>query len=327
LHAPFDVRDNTPADWILGGLLLVTAPALAFPHRPATWPLVLAVHLLLAMLLLARPVRERLLRPVAARAPQAFEIIRLWYPLLLIPALYSGLPLLNRSVHGGVYFDRIVLAWEDALFGGQPSQTWARAAPHLWLSEPLHAAYLSYFLVIAVPPLLLYLSRRIRAFQEVVVTFALVIAIHQIVFVYFPVAGPRYLFPAPTGGGIEHGCFYRWTHRVLEAGSSQGAAFPSGHVAVSIAQTIACARHLPRLAPVLAVFAVGIGVSTVYGGFHYLVDALAGALVGSVGACAALYGMARTPGGAMRWVWGEEDLRGGGSQGLDSARVAPSHDC
>jgi len=98
-------------------------------------------------------------------------------------------------------------------------------------------------------------------------------------------------------------------------------------VAVSIAQTIACARHLPRLASVLAVLAVGIAVSTVYGGFHYLVDALAGALVRSVGACAALYGMARTPGGAMRWACGEEELRGGGSQVLDSARVAPSHDC
>src|SRR5690606_19851180 len=94
-------------------------------------------------------------------------------------------------------------------------------------------------------------------------------------FIYFPVQGPRYLFP-PPGGGLEVGPAYRLAHRVLEAGSSQGAAFPSSHVAVATAQTALVARLLPRLLPAVALLSAGLAAGAVYGGFHYATDVVAG---------------------------------------------------
>jgi membrane-associated phospholipid phosphatase len=85
--------------------------------------------------------------------------------------------------------------------------------------------------------------------------------------------------------------------RILRAGSSRGTAFPSSHVAVSVAQTLALwqlARGVaPALAPATTVATVLLAAGAVYGGFHYAVDVLAGALVGAV---TGLAGRARTRG-------------------------------
>ena len=36
-----------------------------------------------------------------------------WYAVLIIPALYLELAVLNRAVHGGRYFDDVILSWEQ----------------------------------------------------------------------------------------------------------------------------------------------------------------------------------------------------------------------
>jgi membrane-associated phospholipid phosphatase len=103
---------------------------------------------------------------------------------------------------------------------------------------------------------------------------------HYIFFIYFPVQGPRYLFP-PPGGELANGYFYQLAHRVLEVGSAQGAAFPSSHVGVSVAQTLVVWRYLPRLTPVFALLTLGLALGAIYGGFHYATDAAAGILLGA----------------------------------------------
>src|SRR5690606_32570498 len=137
------------------------------------------------------------------------------------------------------------------------------------------AAYLSYYAIIYGPPLLLYLAGRRADYHELLFPLMLTFLVSYLFFIYFPVQGPRYLFP-PPGGGLEAGPAYRLAHRVLEAGSSQGAAFPSSHVAVAVAQTVLVARLLPRLLPAVAILAAGLAAGAVYGGFHYATDVVAG---------------------------------------------------
>jgi membrane-associated phospholipid phosphatase len=77
------------------------------------------------------------------------------------------------------------------------------------------------------------------------------------------------------------------THALLEAGSSRGAAFPSSHVGVSVAACFACWRWQKPLAPLVTLLTVGLALGAVYGGFHYAIDALAGAGFGAaLAACA-----------------------------------------
>jgi membrane-associated phospholipid phosphatase len=198
-----------------------------------------------------------------------------------VPLLYTELATLNSAVHGGRYFDEIIIGWEQAVFGGQPSRDWAVVLPSLPLSEAFHAAYLSYYFIIFIPPLLVFLRRGREEFRFAVFAIMLSFFAHYLFFIFFPVQGPRYLFAPPTGG-IETGFFYQSAHAVLEAGSSQGAAFPSSHVGVSVTQTLVTLRLLPALAPAVGILTLGLALGAVYGGFHYAIDALAGLLLGVV---------------------------------------------
>ena len=258
--------------------LLVTAPALLFPNHRDGWITLLLVHLLAAAVLLRVPPFDRALDAIAARFPRLSSLVADWYLLALIPALYTELAALNLAVWNGVYFDEIILRWESALFG-QPSRDLAVRFNILPLSELLHAAYISYYLIIYVPPVVLYARGIKEAHRTIVFGLMLTFFVHYLFFVYFPVQGPRYLFPAPTGE-IANGSIYQLTHKLLEAGSAQGAAFPSSHVGVSVAQTVLCWKFLPRLAPIVTVVTILLALGAIYGGFHYATDALIGGLLG-----------------------------------------------
>jgi membrane-associated phospholipid phosphatase len=270
-----------PLDRLFAGYLAVAALALLFPHRPAAWPLLLAAHALAIAIAWPLPALERALQRASDRVRRAVRTAADWMPLLLIPVLYTELAVLNRAVHAGHYFDDVVIGWEQAVFGGQPSREWAAAAPHLWLSELLHFAYLSYYFIIFVPPLLLFLRGRRQDFR--ICTFAVMLSFfaHYMFFIFFPVQGPRYLF-APPGGELAAGFFHQLSHQLLEAGSSQGAAFPSSHVGVSVTQTLITLRLIPGLAPVIALLTIGLSIGAVYGGFHYAIDAVAGLALGAI---------------------------------------------
>lgn len=258
---------------------IISMAALAFPSRPAAWPVLAVLHIAAAAIGFGVAPVARAWDAFALRWPRAARFAGDWYALILIPALYREVGVLNRSMHGGQYFDATILGWEGAVFGGQPSQAWADAVPNLFLSEILHAAYLSYYLIIYIPPMILYARRHRAAFRRVVFAIMLTFFVHYLVFIAFPVQGPRYLFAAPDGV-VADGVFYQLAHIILETGSSRGAAFPSSHVGVALAQALLARRYLPGFALPIGVLAVGLALGAVYGGFHYAIDAVVGAAVG-----------------------------------------------
>ena len=265
---------------LFAAYLLVSAIAFVFPHRPATWlPLVVAHVVGIIVLLQLGPV-PIVLDWLQGRWPRVARVLGDWYALILIPALYSELAVLNRSVFNGRFFDHIILGWEQSLFNGQPSRELAAAWPLLPISEVLHFSYISYYLIIYGPAIYVYSRGQREAHQQMAFTLMLTFFAHYLFFIYFPVQGPRYVFPAPAGGGIFTGFFYQLAHRILEAGSSQGAAFPSSHVGVSFAQAALMFRLAPRLAPGVLLLSAGLALGAVYGGFHYATDALCGLVFG-----------------------------------------------
>jgi membrane-associated phospholipid phosphatase len=67
---------------------------------------------------------------------------------------------------------------------------------------------------------------------------------------------------------------------LLERGSSRGTAFPSLHVAITVTQSLFALAWYRSLGVVLSFATVLLAVGAVYGGYHYVVDVLAGALLG-----------------------------------------------
>lgn len=295
-------ENTTAIGRLMGAYALASGLALLMVHRPAVWPLLAVLHVAAFTLGFGIGPLPALTRAAARRWPRAWEVLRDWYPLLLIPFLYAELAPLNLAVWGGRFFDPLILHAEQLIFGGQPSRSLARALPYLALSEVLHGAYLSYYLIIYGPPSILYGLGRRDDFRRWVFALMLTFFVHYLFFIYFPVQGPRYIFPAP-GGPIARGEMYHLAHRILAAGSSRGAAFPSSHVGVSVAATLLTIRYLPRLSPVVATLTLLLALGAVYGGFHYATDASAGCLLGIaivLAAPAAKRLLLRLPGGGER---------------------------
>jgi membrane-associated phospholipid phosphatase len=284
---------------LFAAYLFISGIALAFPYRPAAWPVVAVLHALGIIVLLQTGPTPSILAWLQARFPRATRIIGDWYAIAIIPVMYTELALLNSAVWNGRYFDTGIIAWEEKLFGGHPFKELAAAFPNLALSEFLHFAYLSYYFIIYAPAFYLYLRGRRAEHQQLVFALLLAFFAHYVFFVYFPVQGPRYLYPAP-GGEIARGWFYNLAHQVLEAGSARGSAFPSSHVGVSIMATAFAFAAIPRIAPLLLILTLGLAFGAVYGGFHYATDAALGFIYGLIlFACApriarALAGMRRT---------------------------------
>ena len=199
-----------------------------------------------------------------------------FYGLILTGGLYTAVGVANRAA--GVSWDAVVMGWEQALFGGQPSFDWIRAQPSPWLSFALHAAYGSYYLILAASPLGLWLTgRREGARRALRLTMSAFYACY-LAFLLFPVAGPRYVLPA-VENEARHVLPARLVHGLLEGGSAWGTAFPSSHVAAGLAAAAAAWMGWRALGLALVPLALLMSVGTVYGQFHYAVDALAGAAV------------------------------------------------
>jgi membrane-associated phospholipid phosphatase len=245
---------------------VATAAVLWFARSdPATAASFLVAHALIAVLVFLAP-RVRTAGPVG-------EIIGAWYPMVLLAAFYGEVGLLN--LESGYHYDALIQRLEVIVFGSQVSYQWVRAMPSVTLSWVLHTCYLAYYLILIAAPLGLWLTGRREAARYTIFALATTFYCCYVVFLFFPVAGPRYAF-----GLASNAATHVWPARaaqwVLDLGDSWGAAFPSSHVAGAAVATVCALRFWRPLGWVLLPWSVGLVFAVVYGQFHYAVDALAG---------------------------------------------------
>lgn len=241
---------GTPTGWTLAGLHLV---GLALIH--------LVAHV-----------------PVPRNPLGAF--LRLGWPVAITPLFYMELATLNQLLVPG-YFDAAVQGWEEALFGAQLSIVSSGWYDALWFSEFLHLGYVSYYLVVPTALLAAWWSAGRDGLEGVVFATALAFYLCYLCFAVFPVAGPRYEFTRITGPQTD-GFLFALVHGILEAGSAKGTAFPSSHVAATVTAWLAAGRRSRRAFWALSPLVVALTLGTVYGRFHYGIDALAGLLFAAV---------------------------------------------
>ena len=258
-----------PVDWLLLGYVAIVSvvAAVRAAQRPGCWWLLVAHGLFMVLLyLITRPG----LGPVG-------RTLREIYPLLLLPALYSELDILNSGAIP--VYDSIVQQWELWAFGGQVSREWWQVMPSRFLSTLLHGAYLSYYLILSTPALYFAWKGDLQAVRRFVLVVMATFVICYLFFIFFPVAGPYYEFPRPAAWFTSN-LAARLTYEALATGSSYGAAFPSSHVAAAVAATLAATRSSRRLGIALTVPTILLTVGVVYCQMHYAVDAVAGLAIG-----------------------------------------------
>jgi membrane-associated phospholipid phosphatase len=253
---------------LLAYLGIVSAVALFRVTTPDRWWLLSAHGLFLVLLLL-------LTRPGLGPVGRTLREI---YPLLLLPGLYSELDVLNSGLP---VYDQIVQRWELLLFGAQISQEGWQSAPSRFWSTVLHAAYLSYYLIVSAPALYFAWRSDLAGVRRFVLVVMTTFVVCYLVFIFFPVAGPYYAFSPPPSWFTDN-LPARLVYEALASGSSYGAAFPSSHVAAALAATLAAARVSRRLGLLLLIPTVLLTVGVVYCQMHYGIDAVAGLAVGGL---------------------------------------------
>lgn len=264
----------SPVDrWTLGYVAVATV-AVAFSFRGEVvprWEYLVGAHAMLVGLVL--------LAPIARDGGPVGRFLGEWYPMLLLAGLYGEIGVL--TLDAGFQNDLAIQRLEAAVFGSQVSYRWIREMPVPWLSAVLHSCYLAYYAILYAAPLGLWFSGRREAARHAILGVMITFYLCYVVFLFYPVAGPRYAFDLPHNAASAVGPA-RLAQWLLDRGDSWGAAFPSSHVAASVVATGFALRYWRPLGFALTLPTAGLVLGVVYGQFHYGVDALSGLLVAGV---------------------------------------------
>ena len=229
---------------------------------------------------------------VQARCPsnRVLDFLRHFYPVLFYAGFYRETGELNQMLTTG-YPDPMFIRLEEQIFGCQPSLRLMETLPFCQVSEPLYASYFSYYLMIGGVGLALFLRNR-RQFFHYVSVVSFVFYVCYLAYILAPVMGPRIFHRGINGYqlpplfrpavlpdfpvAVQAGPFFQvmgWIYHIFEA---PGAAFPSSHVAVALTTVYFSFCYLRKIRFVHLGLAILLSFATVYCGYHYAVDVLAG---------------------------------------------------
>ncbi len=300
--------------WYLGGMFAITFVGSYFG---LIYLLTALAHLIMIFMVL------RITGISSRSGPRVW--LRWLYPLLLLLPLHYEIELVGTLFHGGAVYDDLVKVWDRWLFRGHPHQYLADKLPGPWWREFFHLMYITYgFIAIGG---FLYAWQRGREFgvrggmkvspdfPRYAFVFLGTFLTYMLIFILFPVVGPlddRFL------RFHGHGLLGPLIDLMYAVGDSDGGALPSSHVGEAVVVYLLLRPRSPALRAVWIAVITGLTVSTVYGSFHYGIDAVAGLLTGPL-----FY---------FFWSWfyrrlSREPAAGGAPIRLCSGQALRDHDC
>lgn len=266
----------TPQDTIFALWFAVVELLIVFGSEPMPdkwfyfWVNAVIVAVSLVFFVLVRCPRGRLL-----------NFFRYYYPVLMFLFMYEETGRLNMLFHTHL-LDDVVIKWEMAFLGFQPAVMFHRVFHWALFSEYMHLAYFSYFFLFSLIPLYFYAKGHYKEFFETIFATSFVFYMCYLIFIVFPVAGPRVVIPG-LSDELRPGYIFVWIMgKIYDVGEIPGGAFPSSHCAIATVILIATFRHIKsrwfRVAMLVDV--VSLYAATVYGRYHYVADVIVGIAVG-----------------------------------------------
>lgn len=205
------------------------------------------------------------------RGGSLFRFLRSGYPLILFTFFYYQTGLLNRILVPE-FLDPLFLSADRGIFGEFPGILLRQMLRGRFWSEFFHFFYSSYYIVIPLTAVGIFLRKRGR-FEEYMFQVSLLFYICYAIYIFLPVEGPLHLRALSFDGG---GFFERLVDFLYAKGENPGAAFPSSHVAVALLVAWWSRRVGRAFSCVVTLCSLFLSVATVYCMFHYAVDVFAG---------------------------------------------------
>jgi len=271
----------------LGAFLLV------FHRGIPNWPWLIGLHILTMSAVLmfiswaeGEGVRNlygspKLLYMIAYRLVHFF---RTTYPGWLYALLYKESGLLIHTIWPGT-FDWVLIRMDQMLFFGLHPSVWLGQLGDkwFWFTEYMSFSYAMYYFLLFVVGLTLYFRRKYSPLEAMLLRVGLAFYICFALFILFPAAGPRFTLAHLGANRLNGGFFFGIAQAIVNYEGYAGCAFPSSHVAVAFVVLTTMRRYEPVMHKILLPLIISLFVSTVYGGYHYVVDVLAGIGAGWLG--------------------------------------------
>jgi membrane-associated phospholipid phosphatase len=216
-----------------------------------------------------------------------------WYPLPLFVIFFEEIGSLVHALVDG-WFDPWLIETDRLLFGRDLS-VWLESFGHPWLTEAMQFAYFSYFPLTAGVAAYLWFGRERDGFRLLMLASAITYYGCYLVFLLFPIESPFHTLRHLQRGELEGRTFTSLMNWIERYGRVHGGAFPSAHVAGSVVTLLAAWRFAPVLGLCLTPLVALLVAATIYGRYHYGVDAIAGVLAGALGFAAAIRVERRRP--------------------------------
>jgi len=287
------MRHYTFVDYATQGYIALVAILIGFLHNHTvpTWPWLMGAHMIFLIL-----VHWLIVSASARPANRVLDFLRHFYPVLLYTGFYRETGMLSQMLHQG-HLDAVFIGLDQKMFGFQPSLEFMRAFPYVWVSELFYLAYFSYYIMIGGTGLALFLRDRTQ-FHHYVSVVSFVFYGCYLTYIFLPVIGPRIIytdiasFQAPPEvlpvdlwvfpEVVQSGPIHKLMGLIYHYFETEGAAFPSSHVAIALVTAYFSYRYLPRIRWIHLFMAILLCLSTVYCRYHYAVDVLGGALTAAL---------------------------------------------
>ena len=216
------------------------------------------------------------------RGSTVVEHLRNWIPLALMLLAYKEVGWLAPARHDH-RLEGYWIVWDRRLL-----REW-RLRSLIEVAGPLFPSILEicYLLVYAIPAFsmsMLYIYRRSRDADRLLVIYLLGLFLSYVQFPYWPSEPPRIVFPREDMLGVDT-VVRHFNHWILGGYGIHTSVFPSAHVSGTFAAAFALKyvlRDRPWVYRSVFLYAALVALATIYGRYHYAVDAAAGVVVGAI---------------------------------------------
>ena len=229
---------------------------------------------------------------------KAVAFVRTTTVMLLLSYWYPDTYEFNRLFPN---LDHVFARAEQGLIGSQPSLWLSEMFPQCWFSEAVNFGYFFYFPMMLIL-MLFYFFFKFEHYEKVAFVVTTSFFVYYFLYIFIPVAGPQFYFPAigmenaeagvfPAvgdyfknhldllpGPGCPDGFFYQMVDWSQTVGERPTAAFPSSHVGISTIIMIFAWRGNKWFFAALFPVYLLLCTATVYIQAHYFIDILAGFL-------------------------------------------------
>ncbi len=286
----FKLRDVLlGADWyFLGILVIYTVIQAIFITRIPNIGMLIMQNIFIAMTIISIATLGRY------RAGTIFQNIHRYYHLPIIYVVFMQV-FVYISVMNPHDYDHILMAWDKALFGVNPTE-WLQQFAFPALTEFLQIAYVLFYFHAFAQSIELNMRGLYEEAERVTRTIVFGFLLSYLAYFFMPAIGPR--FSVHEYASITTDLPGIWVTDIIRNIIDTGDGFrdksiapalqmhrncmPSGHTMMTLMNMILAFRFRSKLRWVFFIMGCSLIFSTVYLRYHYVVDVIAGIILALV---------------------------------------------